>query len=50
MVLNYFEEDNENEIYVSVYLKTLSFWERLAKAWNYIQGNKSIYGDFDELY
>ena len=39
----------EGDVYVSIHLKTDSFWKRFKNGVKYIFGHKSRYGDFDEF-
>lgn len=43
-----FRYDNDNEIYVSVFLKEFSFFNRLVEGIKYIFGYKCVYGHFEE--
>lgn len=50
IVFSYFPEDNEREIYMSIYLNPMyGFFKRIWVALKYIFGYKSMYGHFDEI-
>lgn len=49
-VFTYFTDDNdEKEVYLSVHLSKLGFWQRLIHGVKYIFGHRSMYGDFEEF-
>ena len=49
IVIEWFEEDGEFEIYAEVLLKPRGFWKRLWTGIRYIFGHRSQFGDFDEF-
>ena len=40
---------DENDVYLSIHLAPLSFWERVKNGIKYIFGHRSKYGDFQEI-
>ena len=49
IVIEWFEEDGEFEVYAEVLLKPHGFWKRLWTGIRYICGHRSKCGDFDEF-
>lgn len=49
LTFNYFPNEREGDVYLWIYLRPDSFWNRIKNAIKYIFGHRSKYGDFDEF-
>lgn len=49
IVIEWFKEEGENEVYAEVLLRPKGFWKRLWNGIRYIFGRRSCFGDFDEF-
>ena len=47
VIAQYWPDDDD--VYLSVHLAPLSFWQRMKNGIKYIFGYRSKYGDFDEI-
>lgn len=48
-IFEWFEEDKDNLVYLSIHLAKLPFWKRLVQGIKYIFGYRCKYGDFEEI-
>ena len=49
VIVNYWLDDKDIEVYMSIHLAKERFFQRLLHAIRYIFGYRSKYGDFDEI-
>lgn len=49
MLISYFNDNEDKEVYVHIHLNHLSFWKRLILGIKYIFGYTSKYGHWDEM-
>ena len=49
LIIRYFKEDTEDDVYVEVHLAKVPFLKRLAYAIKYLFGHQSRYGAFAEF-
>ncbi len=40
---------DDEDLFIEIHLSPKPFWERVAKAFRYVLGQRSPYGDFDEV-